>query len=214
MVEKCGSAEDGEDEKIIFVEIESSLWRYVIMSSFFQLRICLRSAFSLYNICCPQNWTEVLLKYAYIKNYGRLIYLLKYSIDNMAYTPYYKGGYMANFEAVFYEKKNGEIPVQDFLGSLNVKMLVKLSGLIVILQEYGNQLREPYSKHLDDGIFELRVKVGSDIARVLYFFFQDGKIILTNGFIKKTQKTPRGEIERAKDYRKDYLERCVKDEEI
>lgn len=52
--------------------------------------------------------------------------------------------------------------------------------------------REPYSKHLDDGIFELRCKFGSDITRVLYFFYYEGKIILTNGFVKKTQKTPKG----------------------
>ena len=42
--------------------------------------------------------------------------------------------------------------------------------MIELLQEKGNQLREPYSKHLDDGIFELRCKVGSNITRVLYFF--------------------------------------------
>ena len=56
-------------------------------------------------------------------------------------------------------------------------------------------LREPYSKHLDDGIFELRCKFGSDITRVLYFFYYEGKIILTNGFVKKTQKTPKEEIQ-------------------
>lgn len=114
---------------------------------------------------------------------------------------------MANYEVIFYETKNGEILVQDFLMSLDKKMRAKLSGIISILQEYGNQLREPYSKYLDDGIFEIRGKVGSDISRVLYFFYYDGKIILTNGFIKKTQKTPKAELDRAKRYRKDYLER-------
>lgn len=78
---------------------------------------------------------------------------------------------------------------------------------IQILQENGNELREPYSKHLSDGIFELRAKVGSDISRVMYFFYIGKRIILTNGFIKKTQKTPLSEIEKAKQYRKDYLKR-------
>ena len=55
----------------------------------------------------------------------------------------------------------------------------------------GNQLREPYSKHLDDGIFEIPGKVGTDIARVLYFFYYGKKIVMTNGFIKKTQETPK-----------------------
>lgn len=76
-----------------------------------------------------------------------------------------------------------------------------------VLQEQGNRLREPYSKHLEDGIFEVRGKVGSDISRVLYFFYYGGRIILTNGFIKKTQKTPRNELEKAKLCRKDFMER-------
>ena len=105
---------------------------------------------------------------------------------------------MVKFEVQFYEKENGEIRVEDFLLSLDKKMRAKLTGMIAILQDYGNQLREPYSKHLEDGIFEIRSKVGSDISRVLYFFCYDGKIILTNGFVKKTQKTPRIEITRAK----------------
>ena len=62
-------------------------------------------------------------------------------------------------------------------------------------------------KHLSEGIFELRAQAGSDISRVLYFFYVDQHIILTNGFIKKTQKTPPQEIERAKKYRADYLSR-------
>ena len=53
---------------------------------------------------------------------------------------------------------------------LDVKMRAKLVGLLQILQEKGNLLREPYSKHLDDGIFEIRGKVGTNITRVLYFF--------------------------------------------
>ena len=50
-------------------------------------------------------------------------------------------------------------------------MQAKLSGLLDVLEEKGNELREPYSKHLEDGIFELRGKVGNDISRVLYFFY-------------------------------------------
>ncbi|MBQ9982237.1 MAG: type II toxin-antitoxin system RelE/ParE family toxin [Oscillospiraceae bacterium] len=66
---------------------------------------------------------------------------------------------------------------------------------------------------MDDGIFELRAKIGSDISRVLYFFVIGRKIILTNGFIKKTQKTPKEEIEKAKRYRADYLNRKDDDDD-
>ncbi len=78
---------------------------------------------------------------------------------------------------------------------------------IEMLQNNGYELREPYSKPISEGILELRAKIGSDISRVLYFFVIGRKAVLTNGFIKKTQKTPREEIERAKRYRADYLRR-------
>ena len=87
------------------------------------------------------------------------------------------------------------------------KMRAKMADTISILQDNGYELREPYSKHLSEGIFELRAKVGSDITRVLYFFYVERHIILTNGFIKKPQKIPPKEIERAKKYRADYLRR-------
>lgn len=89
--------------------------------------------------------------------------------------------------------------------SLDVKMRAKTLRTIQLLQNFGFDLREPYSKSLGDGIFELRTQVGNSISRVLYFFIVGQKIILTNGFIKKTQKTPAKEIELAKKYRSDYL---------
>ena len=70
-----------------------------------------------------------------------------------------------------------------------------------------SNLREPHSKHLDDRIFELRAKVGSDITRVLHFFVIGRRIIITHGFVKKTDKTPPGEIKKAKQYRHEFLSR-------
>lgn len=114
---------------------------------------------------------------------------------------------MSKFEVEFYEKANGEQPAKEFMLSLDKKMRAKLVDTVMILQDNGYELREPYSKHISEGIFELRAKQGSDITRVLYFFYVDRHIILTNGFVKKTQKTPQAEIERAKRYRADYLKR-------
>ena len=119
---------------------------------------------------------------------------------------------MDKFEVEFYTKDNGEKPAKDFILGLNTKMRAKILGIISVLEEKGNQLREPYSKHLDDGIFEVRGKVGTDITRVLYFFYYGKKIIITNGFVKKTQETPKREIKLAKTYRKDYLEMVKNDE--
>lgn len=114
---------------------------------------------------------------------------------------------MQEFEIIFYDKADGTEPAKDFILSLDVKMRAKMLRTIEMLRLNGYHLREPYSKSLDDGILELRAKVGSDISRVLYFFVVGQKIILTNGFIKKTQKTPKEEIERAKRYKADYLNR-------
>jgi len=120
---------------------------------------------------------------------------------------------MTNFKAEFYEKGT-QIPAKEFMDSLDIKMRAKMAGEIKLLEEKGNMLRLPHSEHLEDGIFELRAKVGTDISRVLYFFYYEGRIILTHGFIKKTQKTPSREIEKAKQYRKDFWERNGKWYEI
>ena len=111
------------------------------------------------------------------------------------------------FEVEFYEKKNGNQPAKEFILSQEKKMIAKILDMIKLLQDNGYQLREPYSKALEDGIFELRIKSGSNISRIMYFFYVDQHIILTNGFIKKTQKTPRREIEKPMEYREDYLSR-------
>lgn len=88
---------------------------------------------------------------------------------------------MNKFSVEFFTKENGEKPAKDFLLSLEPKMRAKLMGIIEILEEKGNALREPYSKHIENGIFEIRGKIGTDISRVLYFFYYDQRIILTNG---------------------------------
>lgn len=86
-------------------------------------------------------------------------------------------------------------------------MQAKIFKNLELLEIRGNELREPFSKHIEDGIFEIRNKVGNDITRIFYFFVIGQKIILSNGFIKKTQKTPKAEITLAKKYRNDYLNR-------
>lgn len=111
------------------------------------------------------------------------------------------------YDIIFYDTKDGKCPVQEFLDGLEPKLLAKTFRTIDLLEMNGPILREPYSKYLEDGIFELRTKQGSDITRVLYFFVVGQKIVLTNGFLKKTQKTPKVEKELAKKYKEDYERR-------
>lgn len=67
---------------------------------------------------------------------------------------------------------------------------------------------EKYFKHLEgtDGLFEMRIKVGSDIYRIFCFFDKGNLVILLNGFQKKSDKTPKNEIERAERLKKQYYE--------
>lgn len=113
----------------------------------------------------------------------------------------------ANYDVQFYETQNGDCPVEDFLQSLDDKMAAKMYGMIELLEEYGPELRMPYSEAIQDGIFELRAKFSSNITRIMYFFFSGKKIILTNGFVKKSQKIPKKELLLAIKYKKEFLAR-------
>jgi phage-related protein len=124
----------------------------------------------------------------------------------ISYNDYRRGILMA-FEIEFYSSEDGREPVAEFLDSLDSKMSAKLVGLMEILEEKGTELRMPYSEHLEDGIFQLRCKQGSNITRVMYFFYVGKKIVATNGFVKKTQKTPAKELKLAKERRADWLSR-------
>ena len=114
---------------------------------------------------------------------------------------------MQQFEIIFYDDADGKEPVTEFIQALDGKMRAKVVRTISMLADNGPELREPHSKSLGDGIFELRTQQSNNITRVLYFFIIGRKIVLTNGFVKKTQKTPAAEIERAKKYRTEFLNR-------
>jgi len=121
-----------------------------------------------------------------------------------------KGNVMFNIE--FYENNKGESELWDFLESLrkqsaNNKDLriqyKQITFYIELLKNSGTRLPENITKHLDDGIWELRP--GNN--RVFYFFFQENTFVLLHHFRKKTQKTPKREIEKAKSERADYISR-------
>ena len=120
---------------------------------------------------------------------------------------------MPKYKLLFFQKEDGTAPAEDYINLLDNKMAAKVYRLLMMISKNGPELREPYSKHLEDGVFELRTQIGSDLSRVLYFFANRRRVILTNGFSKKTQKTPRSEIEKAKAYRKEYYEREAHNDE-
>ena len=112
----------------------------------------------------------------------------------------------------YYQKENGEIPVEDFLLTLNPKLRAKAYSDIMLLKQLGINIRAPYSSPIKGekykGIFELRTKFSSDITRIFYFLFDKNKFVLLHGFVKKTDKLPDRELDRALDYKLDYERRC------
>lgn len=118
-------------------------------------------------------------------------------------------------DVVFYQKVNGDIPVQDFLLTLPPKIRAKAFSEIELLKIHGPELREPYTKPIkgtkNKGLFELRVKFSSDISRIFYFTYKDRIFVLLHGFVKKTQKLPDRELEKARKYKADY-ERRIENE--
>ena len=117
-----------------------------------------------------------------------------------------------SWQVEYYKKKNGSIPVVDFLLSLNPKMRAKAFSEIELLERHCTSLREPYVKPIVGnkykGLFELRVKFSSDISRIFYFTFKNNTFVLLHGFNKKTDKTPTSELDRAMKYKEDYERRC------
>lgn len=93
----------------------------------------------------------------------------------------------------------------NFISSLTEKEILKIEWVISLL-ETQDRLPTKFIKHIQDGIYELRIKTGSNIYRIFFIFDDDKIVVLFNGFQKKTQKTPKAEIEKAIKIKKEYYE--------
>ena len=111
-------------------------------------------------------------------------------------------------EILFYKTESGECPVESFLNSLSPKQAQKVTWVMQVVEEL-DKVPTTYLKKLTntDDIWEIRVQVGSNIFRFLGFFEKGNFIVLTNGFQKKTQKTPKSEITLSEQRKQDYLAR-------
>ncbi len=112
----------------------------------------------------------------------------------------------------FYEKENGESDIWNLLEELRSKketskdariQFKQLSFYIDLLAQRGTQLPKDITKHIEEDIWELR----PGNHRVFYFYYDGRKYVLLHHFRKKSQKTPKREIERAKAERDDYIRR-------
>ncbi len=114
-------------------------------------------------------------------------------------------------EVNFYESKFGKQPIVDFLNSLTGKQAQKIAWVLELFEE-TNIVPKQYFKKLKstDDIWEIRIIYSGDIFRMLGFFESNNIFVLTNGFIKKTQKTPFNEIKIAEERKREYIERKKK----
>ena len=87
----------------------------------------------------------------------------------------------------------------EFILSLPAKMQAKIQRSIELLKEFGYALPEPHSKKIKgvEDLYELRVKFGSDICRLFYFYWKDKLYIITSGYSKKARKTDKNQINKA-----------------
>ena len=95
----------------------------------------------------------------------------------------------------------------DFYATLNPEVKKKFNWTLQLVSEIEH-VPEKYFSHMtgSSGLFEIRVEVGSNIYRVFSFFDEGKLIVLVNGFIKKTKKTPKSEIELAEKLKKQYFD--------
>lgn len=116
------------------------------------------------------------------------------------------------WDVEYYKAEKGEIPVMDFLLRLPPKIRAKTFSEIELLKKHGVNLRELYVKPIKgekyNGIFELRTKFASDVNRIFYFAWSNNRFVLLIGFVKKDEKAPKMELDRALTYKKDYERRC------
>lgn len=110
------------------------------------------------------------------------------------------------YECFFYQGKNGESPVENFIDSLSIKSKEKFIFKKELLESFGSKLRYPHTDSIGNGIYELRFKSLEGQIRLLFFFYYKKQIILfLHGFIKKSQKTPAKETRIATQRMKEFL---------
>lgn len=99
------------------------------------------------------------------------------------------------------------ITYKEYFENFFVKQRPKVKDKIIWtfdLIEEIDRIPEAYLKYVEEGLFEIRVELASNIFRIFCFFDEEKLIVLANGFQKKTQKTPRKEIEKALKIKKEY----------
>jgi phage-related protein len=111
-------------------------------------------------------------------------------------------------EVVYYQDDDETVPMKEWMEALSSqpKHRAKCVEWIGRLRNYGRDLRRPTSDYLRDGIYELRVRFQKTQYRMLYFFYSEGRAVITHGFSKQADKVPPKEVDRAARMKRRYEE--------
>ena len=114
-------------------------------------------------------------------------------------------------EIEFFRLENGDCPIINFLDIQPGKVAQKITWVLKIIEE-NEMIPKSYFKKLtsSENIYECRIDSGNNTYRIFGFFGNGNKLILTNGFQKKTQKSPVSEIKKAEKYKNEYFSRIGK----
>ena len=110
-------------------------------------------------------------------------------------------------KVTFYTTADGKCPVAEFIDSQSAKVAQKIAWVLKAVQEIEKVPKTYFKKLVDTDFYEVRIELSGNIYRLLGFFHNGNIVILTNGFQKKTQKTPKSEIEVCEERMKDFLKR-------
>ena len=115
-----------------------------------------------------------------------------------------------SFEVEIFCSDNGKCPLKKYIDKQTNHKKAVIKRYLKLLEKYGNELCMPYSKKIDKYIYELRIENYGYNIRILYFFLENRRIVVTSAFDKKTNKTPPKYIEIANIYRESWLIRRKK----
>jgi hypothetical protein len=108
---------------------------------------------------------------------------------------------------LYYSEDEKPSDIEVFIDSKDERNQAKIFAWLEKLAELGPNLPRPYADILVDGIHELRIKLSGSQVRILYFFCYKDYIVLTNQFIKNTDKVPKSEINKSKERREIFLKK-------
>ncbi len=112
------------------------------------------------------------------------------------------------WEIIYYDTPSGQEVIKDFIDDLQESTQAKLGRQLDLLEEHGNQLGMPHAKAMSGGLIELRVR-GKQEVRIFYAFAVGKRIYLLHGFVKKTQTTPKKELDIARQRQSEISQRNI-----